>query len=123
MLASLQGTYRLMTALLYGAGLRLMECLSLRVKDIGFERRQLVIRDAKGSRDRVTVLPDTLAPALRSHLERVRDLHDADSRAGLGRVSLPFALERKYARAGLQIFCSGTGCVRDRLSDLYRGRA
>lgn len=102
LLGVLEGVRWLMVSLLYGAGLRLMECLALRVKDVSFERRQLVIRDAKGGRDRVTVLPDSLAPHLFDHLKRVKALHDADLVAGLGRVSLPFALERKYPKAGLQ---------------------
>lgn len=102
LLGVLEGGGWLMVSLLYGAGLRLMECLALRVKDVSFERRQLVIRDAKGGRDRVTVLPDSLAPHLLNHLARVKSLHDADLVAGLGRVSLPFALERKYPKAGLQ---------------------
>lgn len=76
--------------------------LSLRVKDVSFERRQVVIRGAKGFRDRVTVLPDSLAKQLRVHLQRVRALHDTDRLSGLGRVSLTFALERKYPRAGMQ---------------------
>ena len=90
-----------MASLLYGSGLRLMEGLAMRGKDIGFELRQLIIRDAKGARDRVTVLPDSLAPTLRQHLERVREQHAADLRAGLGRAPLPFALQRKYPQAGL----------------------
>jgi integron integrase len=98
-MAQLRGTSRLMVALLYGSGMRLMECLGLRVKDVGFERRQLMIRDAKGRRDRVTVLPDRLLEPLEVHLGRVRDLHDRDLAAGFGRVALPFALERKYPRA------------------------
>ena len=100
-LGALEGTQWLMASLLYGAGLRLLECLGLRIKDISFERRQLIIRDAKGGRDRVTVLPESLVPALEKHLARVEALHDTDLRSGLGRVSLPFALERKYPRAGL----------------------
>ena len=81
---------------------RLLECLNLRVKDISFDRRQLIIRDAKGFRDRVTVLPEALTEALHNHLERVQSLHDTDLRSGRGRVSLPFALGRKYPRAALQ---------------------
>jgi integrase len=100
-LGALEGTHWLMTSLLYGAGLRLLECLGLRIKDISFERRQLIIRDAKGGRDRVTVLPESSVPALQTHLERVQALHNTDLHAGLGRVSLPFALERKFPRAGL----------------------
>jgi len=100
-LGVMEGTHWLMASLLYGAGLRLLECLGLRIKDISFERRQLIIRDAKGGRDRVTVLPESLVPALEKHLERVRAFHNTDLHAGFGRVSLPFALERKYPRAGL----------------------
>ena len=100
-LGVMEGTHWLMASLLYGAGLRLVECLGLRIKDISFERRQLIIRDAKGGRDRVTVLPESLVPALEKHLERVQALHNTDQHVGLGRVSLPFALERKYPRAGL----------------------
>jgi hypothetical protein len=70
--------------------------------DGGFARRQLVIADAKGCRDLVTVLRDSLAAALKAHLLRVKKLHESDLRIGLGRMSLPFALERKYPRAGLQ---------------------
>jgi len=99
--AHLQGTTHLMTSLLYGAGLRLTEGLGLRVKDIDFDRGQLVVRDGKGQRDRVTVLPQRLAATLQDHLARVQLLHESDLRLGLGRVALPFALERKYPNAGL----------------------
>ena len=80
-----------------------------------FERRQVIVRDAKGFRDRVTVLPDRLAAALQVHLERVKEVHERDLLAGYGRVTLPFALERKYPLAGLQwawqfVSPSGTLC-------------
>ena len=101
-LARLEGSRWLMVSLMYGAGLRLMECLSLRVKDLGFERGQLVVRDGKGARDRMTMLPRALMEPLRAHLVKVKALHDADLQAGLGRVALPFALEVKYPNAGLQ---------------------
>lgn len=102
-LANLDGTKRLMVALLYGTGLRLTECLGLRVKDIDFDRGQLVVRDGKGSRDRVTMLPrQALARELAEHQVRVRLLHEADMKAGLGRVALPFALERKYPSVSLK---------------------
>ena len=101
-LRALPPAHWLTAALLYGGGRRLMEGLALRVKDVVFDRRQVIVRDAKGGRDRVTVLPDTLVPALKQHLEKVRDAHERDLRAGYGRVPLPFALERKYPRAGLQ---------------------
>ena len=106
---------RLAAALLYGSGMRVMEGLGLRVKDISFERRQLIVRDAKGSRDRVTVLPDTLIDPLKRQLTMVQARHDQDLKAGFGRVSLPFALERKYPKAGLEwawqfVFPSSTLC-------------
>lgn len=100
-LARLEGTKWLIASILYGAGLRLMEGLSLRVKDLMFERRQLVIRNGKGGRDRVTMLPSSLIPHLQEHLQRVKALHDGDLRDGHGRVGLPFALQRKFPKAGL----------------------
>ncbi len=99
LLAQLQGTAWLMAALVYGSGLRLLECLRLRVKDIDFHYRQLLIRDAKGQKDRVTLLPQNLLEPLRSHLTRVRMLHERDLREGYGRVHLPHALSSKYPNA------------------------
>jgi integron integrase len=92
-------TYRLMAQLLYGSGLRLMECVRLRVKDVDFGYRQITVRDGKGSRDRVTILPERLLEPLRLHLARVRTLHDQDLAEGGGSVYLPFALARKYPQA------------------------
>jgi integron integrase len=89
----------LMANLLYGAGLRLMECLRLRVKDLDFERRQIIIREGKGNRDRITMLPDRLSEPLKSHLEKVATLHQKDLSEGFGAVYLPFALEKKYPNA------------------------
>ncbi len=114
-LGALPPVHSLPAGILYGGGLRLMEGLALRVKDVDFERRQIIVRDAKGFRDRVTVLPDRLAAALRVHLEKVKVVHERDLLAGYGRVALPFALERKYPRAGLQwawqfVFPSSTLC-------------
>jgi integrase len=86
LLGVLEGVRWLMVSLLYGAGPRLMECLALRVKDVSFERRQLIIRDAKGGRDRVTVLPDSLAPHILNHLKWVKSIHDADL-IGIGPTS------------------------------------
>ena len=88
-----------MVALLYGAGLRLQECLDLRVKDIDLERRQIVIWRGKRQKDRPTVLPTTVIEPLTRHLESVRRLHQADLARGFGRVVLPFALDRKYPNA------------------------
>lgn len=93
------GTAGLVLHLLYGSGMRVLEGLRLRVKDVGFERREILIRDGKGARDRVTMLPERLALALRRHLVRVKELHDMDLREGFGAVHLPYALARKYPNA------------------------
>ncbi len=98
-LARMAGDYRLMAQLLYGSGLRLMECLRLRVKDLDFAQHQLIIRDGKGMHDRVTMLPDTLTAPLQIHLQLVRRIFDEDVEHGYGTVYLPFALERKYQNA------------------------
>ena len=95
-LSSLTGTPRLMAGLLYGAGLRLRECLRLRVKDVDFGYRQITVRSGKGSKDRVTLLPTATIEPLRQHLVRVKALHEDDLRAGCGRVHLPFALAQKH---------------------------
>jgi len=101
-LSALTGTKFLMASLLYGAGLRLTECLRLRVKDIDFDYRQIVVRDGKGSKDRVTVLPDSIYDQLQKQVERVRILHEKDKNAGFGRVQLPGALKRKYPEADIE---------------------
>ncbi len=98
-LAQMQGTTWLMAALVYGSGMRLLECLRLRVKDVDFQYRQLLIRDGKGQKDRVTLLPQNLIDPLRNHLTRVRALHETDLREGYGCVYLPFALANKYPSA------------------------
>jgi integron integrase len=100
LLGEMHGVARLMGALLYGAGLRQIECLTLRVKDIDFAYRQILVRDAKGGKDRVTMLPENLVQPLQSHLGRVRTLHRRDLAEGCGEVWLPHALARKYPRAG-----------------------
>ena len=99
LLAGMTGTFQLMAKLLYGAGLRLMECVRLRVKDVDFELNQIVVRDGKGFKDRVTVLPQSVKPLLQAHLERVKLLHERDLKEGAGTVYLPYALERKYPSA------------------------
>lgn len=99
-LGQLRGDMRLMAELLYGAGLRLMECVRLRVKDIDFGNNYIVVRDGKGMRDRITMLPERLKEPLRTHLGSVRQIHQQDRAQGLGNVYLPYALERKYPRAG-----------------------
>lgn len=100
LLAQLDGTLWLMASLIYGTGMRLMECVRLRVKDVDFHYKQIVIRDAKGQKDRVTMLPEILIDSLRNHLVRVRELHEQDLNGGFGRVYLPHALDRKYPNAG-----------------------
>ena len=90
----------LMVRLLYGAGLRQIECLSLRVKDIDFAYRQILVRDGKGAKDRATMLPENLVQPLQRHLGKVRLLHGRDLKDGFGEARLPFALARKYPRAG-----------------------
>lgn len=99
MLAQLHGAPRLMVGLLYGAGLRLMECARLRVKDIDFAYQQITVRDGKGAQDRVTMLPQSLQQPLQHHLAKVHLLHDEDLREGYGDVYLPYAFERKDPNA------------------------
>jgi integron integrase len=101
-LAAMQGVKGLMASLLYGAGLRLRECLQLRVKDVDFEYRQILVRDGKGAKDRVTMLPESVIAPLRGHLAYVRTVHDTDLQAGFGEVDLPHALARKYPNAPYQ---------------------
>lgn len=98
-LAHLTGAKWLMASLLYGSGLRLSECLGLRVKDLDFGYRQIVVRDGKGAKDRFTVLPGSLVGPLERHLVRVKALHESDLRAGFGGVELPYALASKYPQA------------------------
>ena len=99
-LLRLEGRHGLIARLLYGTGLRIMECLRLRIKDVDFERGEILVRDGKGAKDRVTMLPASVIPALREHVERVRELHRQDLAAGYGEVHLPYALDRKYPSAG-----------------------
>jgi integron integrase len=101
-LGRLRGTPALIARLLYGSGLRILECLRLRVKDIDFASREILVRDGKGAKDRVTMLPESLIEPLQRHLERVRELHAEDLAAGYGSVYLPYALDRKYPNAGRQ---------------------
>jgi integron integrase len=98
-LAHMRGTYRLMAQLLYGSGARLMECVRLRVKDLDFAQHQIVVRDGKGEKDRVTMLPTRLVTPLQDHLRIVRRTHEEDLSRGDGAVYLPYALERKYPNA------------------------
>ncbi|MBI3526197.1 MAG: integron integrase [Betaproteobacteria bacterium] len=99
LLSRLEGTNWLIANLLYGAGMRIMESLRLRVQDIEFTRREILIRDGKGFKDRVTMLPATLVAPLREHLKRIKVLHRQDLEAGFGATYLPYALDRKYPGA------------------------
>ena len=99
LLARLEGLPWLMASLLYGTGLRLSECVRLRVKDVDFERNEIVVRGGKGQKDRRTLLPASLKPHLEAHLRRVRHKHALDLREGRGAVELPHAIDRKYPGA------------------------
>jgi len=99
LLKQLTGTERLFVMLLYGTGLRLEECLDLRVKDLDFDRHQIIVRQGKGRKDRATMLPVAAKETLAGHLADVRRLHEADLTRGFGRVALPFALDRKFRSA------------------------
>src|SRR5712691_11446018 len=99
-LAQLSGMPRLMANLLYGAGLRLMECVRLRVKDVDFAYHQITVRDGKGAQDRVTMLPQSVEAALQRHLTKVKVLHEEDLLEGYGEVYLPYAFARKDPEAG-----------------------
>ena len=98
-LTAMSGIYGLMAKLIYGCGLRLMECVRLRVKDIDFERNQVIVRYGKGMKDRMTMLPEQLKSFLLEHLGGVKTMHEQDLQKGMGEVYLPFALERKYPKA------------------------
>ncbi|WP_460733491.1 integron integrase [Lysobacter tyrosinilyticus] len=100
LLAQLDGRAWLLASLLYGTGLRLMECLRLRVKDVDFARGEITVRDGKGAKDRRTVLPKSLVEPLQRELDRTRALHAVDLQVGFGEVHLPFGLQRKYLNAG-----------------------
>jgi integron integrase len=119
-LSGIKGEPRLMAMLLYGAGLRLMECCRLRVKDVDFLSNHIVVRSGKGDKDRHTMLPAAVKEPLRTHLERVKRQHDDDLRQGLGRVALPNTLERKYPNAarewGWQWIFPATSHYTDRIT-------
>jgi integrase len=118
-LGALDGTPRLVCTLLYGSGLRLFEALGLRVHDVDLSRREFVVRDGKGQKDRLTVVPESVVGPLGDQLAAARRVHDADVAAGFGRVSLPSALARKYPSAPLEwgwqyVFPASARCVGER---------
>ncbi len=101
-LSRLSGTHALIASLLYGGGMRLMEAVRLRVKDVDFARHEILVREGKGFKDRVTMLPESVTALLKAHLAKVKALHDEDVAQGYGDVYLPFALDKKYPNAGLE---------------------
>ncbi|MCL4510813.1 MAG: integron integrase [Bacteroidetes bacterium] len=121
----LNGVPKLIVSLLYGTGMRITECLSLRVKDVDFEMNQIVVRDGKGERDRITVLPQKLVPVLKEQIQKVKNLHGMDLSHGMGETVLPYALKRKYPNAGKefgwQYLFPANGFIYDKESKLkYR---
>lgn len=116
-LNGMTGTCQLMAKLLYGSGMRLMECVRLRVKDVDFQKNHIVVREGKGFKDRVTILPAAVKEALAEHLKRVKLLHETDLAEGYGRVYLPYALKEKYPTAdrewGWQYVFPAAGLSRD----------
>ncbi len=120
----MSGVPQLVTQIMYGGGLRIMEVMRLRVKDIDFANRQIIVRDGKGENDRFTILPDSLIEPLKIHLQQVRHTHEIDLSKGFGSVYLPFALERKYPNANMewiwQYVFPATSLFRDSKSDITR---
>ncbi len=98
-LTRMRGTQWLIASLLYGSGMRIMECLRLRVQDLDLKRKEILVRDSKGAKNRITMLPVTLIKSLQTHLLMVRELHQSDLAAGFGAVYMPNALERRYPNA------------------------
>jgi integron integrase len=121
-LAELDGRNWLMASLLYGTGMRLMECVRLRVMDVDLDRREIVVRNGKGMKDRVTMLPSALVTPLRTQLYEVRRQHRRDCAAGFGDVSLPYALHRKYPGAAREWPWQFVFPARDRSKDTRSGQ-
>ncbi len=124
LLRQMSGTPRMMAYLLYGAGLRLMECVRLRVKDVDFARHEITVRQGKGRKDRRTMLPDRVRRVLRDHLAEVRRQHEADLKLNAGSVELPYAIGRKYPNAhqewGWQWVFPATRIYHDRETGQHR---
>jgi integron integrase len=121
-LNKLTGVNKLVVSMLYGTGMRLGEVLNLRIKDIDFEMNQIMVRDGKGEKDRITVLPQKLIPELKEQIRKVKNLHIKDLAEGLGRTKLPYALAKKYINAdkefGWQYVFPASGFVYDKESKL-----
>ncbi|MGK7908443.1 MAG: integron integrase [Synechococcus sp.] len=121
----MSGVHRIIVQLLYGSGLRLREAMQLRIKDLGFSQHQILVRDTKGQKSRVTVLPASISDELQEHLQGVRRLHQQDLERGYGAVTLPFALARKYRNANRQwiwqfVFSSSSLCQDPRSGAVVR---
>ena len=97
---AMDGEHALMARMMYGTGMRIGECVAIRVKDLNLDRREVIVRDGKGGKDRITLLPESLVDPIRQALERSREVFDEDRRKGIAGVPLPFALDRKYPEAG-----------------------
>jgi integron integrase len=121
-IAHTEGDTALILSLLYGTGMRLMEGLRLRVKDVDFERAEIIVRDGKGMKDRVTMLPQTLIPALQTQMERARFIHQQDLAEGFGDIYLPFALEKKYPNANKEWGWQFVFPAKDRTTDPVSGK-
>lgn len=124
-LENMSGSARLMASLLYGGGLRLNECLRLRVKDIDFDYKQIIIRDGKGEKDRRTTLPEKIIPALQEQIKYVKKLHTDDLKKNKGATVLPYALRKKYVNAGKEfgwqfLFPSGSFVIDEESKQEYR---
>lgn len=124
-ITKITGMPKLIVSLLYGTGMRLNECLKLRIKDIDFEMGHIMVRDGKGEKDRVTVLPLKYIPVLKDHIRKVKNLHDIDIKNGFGETILPYALDKKYTNAskefGWQFVFPAKGFIYDkRLKKKYR---
>ena len=124
-LENMDGVVRLVASLLYGGGLRLNECLRLRIKDIDFDYKQIVIRDGKGEKDRRTTLPEKLIPALQAQIKHVKKIHTADLKENKGETVLPYALRKKYINASKDfswqfLFPSGNFAVDEESKKRYR---
>ena len=101
-ISMITGFHQIMVKILYGSGLRAIECLRLRVKDVDFDMNQIIVRDGKGKKDRATILPDDIKDPLRKHLIFIKQLHENDLSKGFGRVYLPYALAKKYKNADIE---------------------
>jgi len=116
--------YQLISKIIYGAGLRVNECLKLRIKDIDFHRNEITVREGKGQKDRRTILPKTIVNELQSHIEKIKALHDSDLAKGFGSVYLPNALDRKYPNAPFefawQYLFPANNISKDPRSNMYR---